>query len=126
MIRLLDMQPSQKKAVETTPTAAKKTIGCQVPCKTLKAAKRTTMNQLFANFMMRRRGAPCADPDVLPTASEASTPMNAATYSHSSLAAIIDTMSVSATANGVHGISRSAPERVCSVPGMRVHHPSDE
>src|SRR5690242_8846580 len=125
-IRVLDLQPSRKNAVETMPAAVKKIIGCHVPCRTLKAANRTTTSQLLANFQIRTLHSRRRVPDVLPTASDASSPITTATYNHSCLTAIIEKMSASATANGVHGINRSAAELVCSVVDIDAHFPRPE
>src|SRR5690348_12604994 len=104
---LLDLPPSQNTSVEMRPTNEKKTMGSHFPCRTLRAASRAMMTQLLANLQTRLCSDPPAPvPDVRPTATDASTPITAATYNHSSLAGIIDRTSATAMANGVQGINR--------------------
>ncbi len=122
--QLLNLQPSQKKADEMTPTRAKKTIGCHFPWRRLKAAMATTSNQPLANFHSRDCTENSSDfSEVRPTAIEASTPTTATAYNHSCLSNIIEKISPRAIPRGVHSISRQERDPVFPVVCICVNTP---
>ena len=82
-----------------TPAIAKNAIGCHFPWSRLRAAKAATMTHPLANFLTRAANAQVSErPKVRPTATEASAPRTAATYSHSSVADIIEKIKTRAMA----------------------------
>jgi hypothetical protein len=114
----VDLPATQKKADETPPARAKKAIGCHLPWRRLMAARATTSNQPFANLHRRACSEAPDCRDVRPTATETKTPITAATYNHTSLADIIETMSRRAIPKGVQAISLEALGFVCPAVGI--------